>query len=98
MNGRQKDLLRVLLMNSEIFLHIDSLAEDLHCLEKTVRNDLNLIETFLRTYPSANLVRKPRVGLNLEIDEDERAQIFQSLFQTNSKSEEERIIKIAYRC
>ncbi|WP_084361149.1 DeoR family transcriptional regulator [Neobacillus fumarioli] len=44
MNSRQKELLRILLVQEGGSLHIRDLAEKLSCSEKTVRNDLDRLD------------------------------------------------------
>lgn len=97
MNERQKKLLRVLLGNRDQFQSVGQLATALGCSEKTIRNDLKLIESILQSYPEARLVRKQGMGIYLAIAETERAQLFQTLFETDSKTAEKRVIEIAYQ-
>ncbi|ASN04293.1 BglG family transcription antiterminator [Virgibacillus necropolis] len=97
MNDRQKELLHILLLDQNVALLVQDLSKRLHCSEKTVRNDLKHIEEFIKPYPSASLIRKPGLGVYLEIDSGERSQLFQLLFSKGSKSEEERIIEMTYQ-
>ncbi|MBP1970484.1 activator of the mannose operon (transcriptional antiterminator) [Virgibacillus natechei] len=99
MNNRQKELLHILLTDSEEALPVQTqtLADKLRCSEKTVRNDLKHIEEFLLAYPSAHLVRKPGIGIYMEIDEEEQLLLFHHLFQMEPKTDEERVIEIAYQ-
>ena len=97
MNNRQKELLRILLVNEEGTLHIKDLSEKLDCAEKTVRNDLDRLQEYLLDFPSANLTRKPGFGISLEIDEEDRSMILRSLLTNEPKTNEERLIEIAYR-
>ncbi|TDL73628.1 BglG family transcription antiterminator [Rhodococcus qingshengii] len=97
MNNRQKELIRELLLHDEGVLHSKDLAEQLNCSEKTVRNDLDVLVDFLRDYPSANLNRKPGVGILIEIDEGERSAILRSLFSNAPKTNEERLIEMAFQ-
>ncbi|MFK9093051.1 BglG family transcription antiterminator [Bacillus salipaludis] len=97
MNNRQQELLRIILMNEEVALHIKDLAEQLDCAEKTVRNDLDRLEEFLHDYPNAKLTRRPGFGISLEINEDERRQILISLFSSQPKTNEERLFEMAFQ-
>lgn len=97
MNDRQKKLVHILLVDPNVALLVQDLSKRLGCSEKTVRNDLNHIEDFLKLYRSASLIRKPGLGVYLEIDSSERSQLFQLLLSNESKSEEERLIEIAYQ-
>ncbi|MBU5468326.1 BglG family transcription antiterminator [Virgibacillus sp. MSJ-26] len=96
MNERQRNLLRVLLVNSDKVFQIEVLRAILKCSEKTVRNDLNKIEEFLKSYKEAELIRKPGIGIILQASESTQAEIFQDLYQVNVKTKEERVIEIAY--
>ncbi|WP_226036087.1 BglG family transcription antiterminator [Aquibacillus saliphilus] len=96
MNHRQKELLKILLRQKES-TNISDLCNQLKCSEKTVRNDLNQMEEILTAYPSAQLVRKPGIGISLKIDELDRSRIFQSLFSNEMKSTEDRFVEIAYQ-
>lgn len=97
MNERQRELLRVLLGRGQEFQLIDRLAVEFGCSEKTIRNDLKRIESVLQSYPDAKLVRKQGIGVYLSISGEERAQLFQTLFSSDGKTAEERVIQIAYQ-
>ncbi|WP_256988811.1 BglG family transcription antiterminator [Bacillus sp. EB106-08-02-XG196] len=97
MNNRQKELLKILLLHDEGVLQSKGLAEQLDCSEKTVRNDLGVLEDFLVDYPSAMITRKPGFGISIEMDEEERSEILRSLFADEPKTNEERLIEIAFQ-
>ncbi len=97
MNNRQQELLRILLVQEEGVLQIKDLSEKLDCAEKTVRNDLDKIEEFLLDYDSGRLIRKPGLGISIQIDKGERSKILQSLFSNEPKTNEERLIEVAYQ-
>src|SRR5699024_9483955 len=94
MNERQRELLRILLVNAN--KPINELKVPLNCSEKTVRNDLNKLEDFLIPYHEARLVRKRGAGTTLEVTEEAQTEIFRDLFQVSTKTKEERVIEIAY--
>ena len=96
MNDRQKELLRTLLVQNGQTLHIGDLSEQLRCAEKTVRNDLNVIEELLAEYPTAYLSRQPGIGITLDIEETGRSELFQKLLSTEPKTPQDRFIEIAY--
>jgi len=96
MNERQNNLLRILLANPDKFYQIEALRKPLHCSEKTVRNDLDILENFLKPYTNAHLVRKPGTGISLQITENAQAEIFQRMYRMTTKTNEERLIEIAY--
>ena len=96
MNDRQKELLRTLIVQNGQILNIVDLSEQLRCAEKTVRNDLSLIEDHLAEYASAYLRRQPGIGITLEIEEADRSDIFQKLLTNEPKSQEDRFIEMAY--
>ncbi|MEG9295898.1 BglG family transcription antiterminator [Mangrovibacillus sp. Mu-81] len=101
MNERQQEIIRILLSQSNRFMLVMDLTDKLECSEKTVRNDLKVIESYLEGYPSAVLIRKPGLGICIEIDENDKAAMYKEL-QTISGSkgstleDEERLIRIAY--
>lgn len=96
MNNRQRELIEILLSNDSKPFLIQDLATHVQCSEKTVRNDLKLIEDYVRTFSSASIVRKPGTGVYLDINNVERKKLFQELF-AETISEDERAMKIAYR-
>ncbi|MUV36864.1 Transcriptional regulator ManR [Lentibacillus sp. JNUCC-1] len=97
MNDRQKKLLHILLTKSDMFFHIKDLAEQLHCSEKTIRNDLSIIEQSYSTNDHITLLRKPGTGISLQIDEAFKSEVFQNLLSINQTSERERVVEIAYQ-
>ncbi|MEH7013711.1 BglG family transcription antiterminator [Neobacillus niacini] len=97
MNNRQKDLFRILLLHDEGVLHSKELAKQLDCSEKTVRNDLDVLEGFLLDFPSASLIRKPGFGISIEIGEEDRSELLRSLFSSEPITNEERLIEIAFQ-
>ncbi|WP_138418635.1 BglG family transcription antiterminator [Aquibacillus sediminis] len=96
MNDRQKELLRILLVQKKETVNIMSLASQLECAEKTVRNDLKKLEEILVDFPSATLIRKPGIGIMLEVGEADRAAMFDRLLATEPKTTEDRFLEIAY--
>lgn len=96
MNERQNNLLKILLADTNTFYQIEALRKSLNCSEKTVRNDLNRLEDFLTPYADAHLVRKPGTGVSLQTTENAQAEIFQSMYRMTTKTNEERLIEIAY--
>lgn len=48
MNDRQKDILRILLTEQQPHVLTKQLAERVNCSEKTVRNDLKVIDQYLK--------------------------------------------------
>ncbi|MCM3670916.1 BglG family transcription antiterminator [Mesobacillus maritimus] len=97
MNHRQRELLRLLLLREEGALQINDLAAELSCAEKTVRNDLDRLEEFLEEYPGTWLVRKPGIGISIEIDEHDRSEILRMLLSSEPKTVEERLFEMAFQ-
>lgn len=97
MNERQKTLTRILLTKKHEYLHIEHLARQLACSDKTVRNDLTQIEQEFQNNSQVHLVRKPGIGVFLEVDEDFRSTLFQQLFETETGTDSERLMEIAYQ-
>lgn len=100
MNTRQKEILFLLLSESNDYSLVQDLADKVNCSEKTIRNDFKIIEEHLANYSSALLVRKPGLGVYLEIEEYEKVDLFNKLYCINNctkyESDEERILQIAY--
>jgi activator of the mannose operon, transcriptional antiterminator len=90
----------ILLRLSNRFLLVKDITEELNCSEKTVRNDLKVIEVELKRYSSAALVRKPGLGVCLEVDENDKSKIYRDLYISGTKEnrmdEEDRLIEIAF--
>ncbi|KSU81137.1 activator of the mannose operon, transcriptional antiterminator [Fictibacillus enclensis] len=95
MNHRQKELLRILLIEDGA-VHIRDIAEQLECSEKTVRNDLDKIEEYLLDYADSRLIRKPGFGIAIESTEEDRTALLGTLLSEVSKTNEERLLEIAY--
>ncbi|SFB10954.1 M protein trans-acting positive regulator (MGA) HTH domain-containing protein [Lentibacillus halodurans] len=98
MNNRQKELLRILLTGSSDFFHVQELSNELGCSEKTVRSDLNRIETFLKEYPAVELIRKRGTGIHLSIHHADRVKLFHHIYQTGKiAAGHERVLEVAYQ-
>ncbi|MDM5157331.1 BglG family transcription antiterminator [Bacillus sp. DX1.1] len=100
MNKRQQEILYVLLSESDGHVLVQDLADRVSCSEKTIRNDFKAIEDYLVKYSNALLVRKPGLGVYLNIEEGERIKLFNGLYSVNNRpkyeSDEERALQIAY--
>ncbi|TMN21612.1 BglG family transcription antiterminator [Lentibacillus cibarius] len=97
MNNRQKELMHLLLTRSNEFVLVKTLAEELDCSEKTVRNDLNQLEKELAVYSSLEFVRKPGMGVALKVSNEEKSQLFRQLYQSHRTREHEQIVEITYQ-
>ncbi|WP_431803894.1 BglG family transcription antiterminator [Halobacillus andaensis] len=95
MNDRQTELLRKLIVHMEAVFHVNELSAELDCSEKTLRNDLKMIERFLED--GAEIVRKPGVGVYLKAEADEKSRLFRYLYQSETKSDQDRILELAFR-
>ncbi|GAB6676566.1 BglG family transcription antiterminator [Bacillus cereus] len=100
MNKRQQEILQVLLSESNEYLLVQELADRIGCSEKTIRNDFKVIEEYLEKYSDALLIRKPGLGVCLEIKDYDRANLFNKLYAVKQNvsyaSDEERVLQIAY--
>lgn len=68
MNQRQVKLTHYLLNNHENYTTIKSLATELNCSERTIRNDLQGVEDFFLEHQiSGEIIRYPGVGIRLEM-------------------------------
>ncbi|MGN8647183.1 BglG family transcription antiterminator [Gracilibacillus sp. HCP3S3_G5_1] len=83
MKERQRILLRRLLLNDDQVALVQHLANELDCSEKTIRNDLHVLETFLEEHGTGHLVRKPGVGVSIEISKYDKQKIL-SFIQSES--------------
>jgi activator of the mannose operon, transcriptional antiterminator len=100
MNERQTTTLRMLLNQAGKHLLVQDIADKLGCSEKTVRSDLKEIEKYLAENSQAILIRKPGLGVYLEMSEEDHAKLFDrlNLAEASEKqpADEERAIQIAY--
>ncbi|HFK1527055.1 BglG family transcription antiterminator [Bacillus thuringiensis] len=100
MNKRQQEILQVLLSESNEYLLVQELADRIGCSEKTIRNDFKVIEEYLEKYSDALLIRKPGLGVCLEIKDYDRASLFNKLYAVKQNvsyaPDEERVLQIAY--
>ncbi|WP_459501911.1 BglG family transcription antiterminator [Bacillus sp. C1] len=100
MNKRQQEILYSLLSESDGHVLVQELADRVSCSEKTIRNDFKVIEEYMAKYSQALLVRKPGLGVYLEIEECEKIDLFNRLYgvhrRTKYESDEERVLQIAY--
>ncbi|WP_179107272.1 BglG family transcription antiterminator [Sediminibacillus massiliensis] len=97
MNSRQKDILRLLLLEREGYTLVQELTQKLKCSDKTIRNDLKIIEEFLKDSSTAYLVKKPGLGVFLNMEEKDKKMLFQYTQHDTAKGEDDRrAICIAY--
>jgi activator of the mannose operon, transcriptional antiterminator len=98
MNDRQRSMLKILLDNYREYLSSQQIADQLHCSEKTVRNDSKVLDEWLSDHSQATLSRKPNIGFRLEISEKERTYLLNTLYQVQSTlqevEEKDRLTKI----
>lgn len=76
-------MIHILLGNQGSNILVHNLAKKLDCSEKTVRNDFKIIEAFLEGDYQAQLVRKPGVGVILEVEAEAEVQLYKLLQETN---------------
>ena len=102
MNTRQKKILQVLLTNQVDYILVRDLAQQLECSEKTIRNDFKIIEEFLQNDFRTILLRKPGIGVMLQVDKDEEAQLHHLLQESDNLNvlqeelSEESMLDLAY--
>lgn len=97
MTNRQKEILKYLLKKPNHIFTINELKDFIHCSEKTVRTDLEAITTFLEDFEDVELLRKRGLGVVLTISDATKTKIYESLFHVSTKTNEERMIEIAYQ-
>lgn len=100
MNTRQKEILYLLLSEPDKYSLVQDFADRVNCSEKTIRNDLKIIEDYLDDCSDAHLTRKPGLGVYLNIEEHEKVRLCNELHTVKEEpkyqSDEERILQIAY--
>lgn len=100
MNKRQQEILQVLLSESNEYLLVQELADRIGCSEKTIRNDFKIIEEYVEKYSEAVLIRRPGLGVCLEITDYDKSSLFNKLYAVKQDigyaSDEERLLQIAY--
>ncbi|NPC92959.1 BglG family transcription antiterminator [Bacillus sp. WMMC1349] len=100
MNERQKDILYLLLSEPDDYLLVQDFADKVKCSEKTIRNDLKVIEDYITEHSDAELIRKPGLGVYLNIEEHEKMFFLQQLYsehhQITDETDEKRVLQIAY--
>ncbi|WHZ59303.1 BglG family transcription antiterminator [Metabacillus hrfriensis] len=99
MNARQQEILHILLTQSDQHLLVQDIAEKVDCSEKTIRNDFKAIEEYIKQHSNASLIRKPGLGVYLEIEERDKTALFKQLHLANNPVYEsnERVLQIAYQ-
>src|SRR5699024_1345539 len=90
-NQRKRTIVR-----PDKFFQVKELRGLLDCSDKTVRTELNRLEQFLTSYPEVRLVRKRSIGIKLQVPEKVKGDIYDKINRISTKTEEERLIEIAY--
>lgn len=88
---------KILTKKTNHIFTINELKDFIHCSEKTVRTDLEAITTFLEDFEDVELLRKRGLGVVLTISIETKTKIYESLFHVSTKTNEERMIEIAYQ-
>ncbi|ABK87948.1 transcriptional antiterminator, BglG family [Bacillus thuringiensis str. Al Hakam] len=100
MNKRQQEILQFLLSESNEYLLVQELADRIGCSEKTIRNDFKVIEEYVEKHSDALLIRRPGLGVCLEITDYDKSSLFNKLYAVKQDigyaSDEERLLQIAY--
>ncbi|GAB6462902.1 MULTISPECIES: BglG family transcription antiterminator [Bacillus] len=100
MNKRQQEILQFLLSESNEYLLVQELADRIGCSEKTIRNDFKVIEEYVEKHSDALLIRRPGLGVCLEITDYDKSSLFNKLYAVKQNigyaSDEERLLQIAY--
>lgn len=79
MLSRHKQLLKQLL-STHTYTSVATLASQLVCSEKTIRNDLKELDEFLsERYPNIVIERKPSVGVMIKGEESEKQNLLRDL-------------------
>ncbi|MFY0165220.1 BglG family transcription antiterminator [Bacillus anthracis] len=100
MNKRQQEILQFLLSESNEYLLVQELADRIGCSEKTIRNDFKVIEEYVEKHSDALLIRRPGLGVCLEITDYDKSSLFNKLYAVKQDigyaSDAERLLQIAY--
>ncbi|WP_078578426.1 BglG family transcription antiterminator [Salipaludibacillus agaradhaerens] len=96
MNHRQNELLKLLLMKEQKTIQIKELAKQVGCAEKTVRNDLDRLASYLQEHFKASLIRKPGLGIDIQISQNERLKLLNTLLLNEPKKQDERVLEMTY--
>ena len=79
---------------------MQELADRIGCSEKTIRNDFKVIEEYVEKHSDALLIRRPGLGVCLEITDYDKSSLFNKLYAVKQDigyaSDEERLLQIAY--
>lgn len=99
-NERCREIIEILI-NRENPIIIDEIARKLNVSNKTVRNDLKLIDEFMEKNRIGRIVKKPRVGVWIEISAEGKC-FLDNIFDANTRyiqpfSVEKRRLYIAKR-
>ncbi|WP_283153119.1 BglG family transcription antiterminator [Guptibacillus hwajinpoensis] len=101
MKDRHKELMRLLLENHEGFFLVKELADRLSCSDKTIRNDLDVLQPYIKKETNGSLIRRPGLGIQLVIEDDDRDWLYQKFSFRNSNpveiSQNERLLELAYK-
>lgn len=91
----------MLLKENRSHVRVQDIAAELNCSEKTIRNDFDEIERYLAEHTTAELLRKPGIGVSLAIGEREKEELLATLVWSASdqdyKTDAKRSAAIAYR-
>lgn len=82
MNNRHYEVLKVLLERDQTF-SVKELADIAGCSEKTIRNDFKIIDDWLDAETNLRMVRKPGLGIFIDGNQQEKANIFQRVKKMN---------------
>ncbi|MFX0560289.1 transcription antiterminator [Tepidibacillus infernus] len=89
MNDRQYKLL-VFLLNNDQYVTIQELADLHQCSEKTIRNDFKIIDQWLQQKSNGILIRKPNIGVYLQVDPFEKKKLLNEISKEKILTEDER--------
>ncbi|GAB6099212.1 hypothetical protein JCM16358_10910 [Halanaerocella petrolearia] len=84
-NKRSGKILRILLSNEKPII-IKKLAKEFDVSARTVRSDLKKLEEWLKLR-NINLIKKPRVGVWIEADSVQKAELERQLFKAQKNND-----------
>ena len=91
LSKRQKDIIK-LLERKEEYITIKGISEKFDVSPRTIRNDLDIIESIINRY-KINIDRRPKIGIKLILEPGQRIK-FSEIENYKIYSSEERIVVI----
>lgn len=94
MKKRQESII-IELLETDRPLNIKKLAEKLSCSERTIRNDLKIVEKWLEVNSQSHVLlkRQPGIGTYLEATKNERTRLLALIREYQSEDQKENVLR-----